>query len=488
MTGRQVAKTTTAANLTVVDSIRTPHFKTLFLSPSSAQTRKFSNSRLQKVIHSSPLIKETFVSSNMTNNVFEQMLSNWSEITLSYAVDDPDRVRGTSSDRNLLDEIQDIVYDAVIPVVNECMSASEYAYSFYTGTPKTMENTIECLWQKSTQSQWIMQCEGCSKWQFINSPKSMGKSGIICLNCGKSLNPRYGKWYSFNPKANMEGYRIPQLILPANNESQERWDRILQKYETYSESKFDNEVLGKSSSFGSRYVSEDDLLRLCKDYYVDFPLPGKAMKGLRVLAAGVDWGGGGDTSNGLVSRTVLWVFGLDKDYRLRTVYFKIFAGDNPSQDVDEIAKICKEIGVQYVIGDAGGGAIANARLRDALGPHRVGQSQYGGGQGYSQLIRWSNNTNRYLVNRTAAVDSYMISLKNQEVIFPNVRQMGVPIQDILNEYEDIVNQGKGSHERKVWRHAATAPDDCLHAQIYAWLAMKVLQNSVELYEQRNEED
>jgi len=486
-TGRQVAKSTCCANLMVIDSVMIPHFRTLYISPSREQTSKFSNTRLSKIIHYSPLIRNSYTDPKLPNNVLLQILANGSEMALSYADDDPDRVRGITADRELIDEVQDILYDAVIPVVKECMANSDYGYVIYAGTPKTMENTIEFLWKRSTQSEWIMKCTGCNKWQFVDSVKSIGRQGIVCVNCDKSLNPRYGKWYEFNPKARIKGFHISQPILPRNNEVPMRWHRILEKLENYSDTRFNNEVLGMSDAIGSRYISQEELVSLCDEsYFVRLPLPPNIQQGLRTIVGGVDWGGGSADADA-VSRTVAWVYGLTDNYQLKTLYFKIFAEENPAANVNEVAEIFKACNCQFVIGDAGGGAIANATLRDKLGPHRVGQAQYGGGVGFDKLIKWSRQAARYLINRTAVIDSYMMALKNQEVVFPNVRQMATPIQDILNEYEEVTQQHTGSGGRKVWRHAPTAPDDCLHAQIYAWLACKIVTGQLEFYEQREDD-
>ena len=486
-TGRQISKSTTCANLMIVDSIMIPHFKTLFISPSREQTSKFSNTRLSKIIHYSPLIRQTYVDPKLPNNVLLQILANGSEMSLSYADEDPDRVRGITADRELIDEVQDILYDEVIPVVKECMANSDYGYTIYAGTPKSMENTIEFLWKKSTQSEWIMKCEGCGRWQFVESPRSIGRTGVVCLHCDKSLNVRAGQWYEFNPQAKIKGFHISQPMMPKNNENTMRWDRILQKMETYSETKFKNEVLGISDAIGFRFLSQGELAALCEDYFVDLPLSTRVQENVRAIAGGVDWGGGSGSSE-VVSRTVAWVLGLTHDYKLKTLYFKVFTEDNPNENVKEVAKIFGECGCQVVIGDAGGGAIANASLRDILGGHRMFQCQYGGGAGYDKLIRWSKQSKRYLVNRTGAIDSFMLSLKNKELIFPHVRQMAVPIADIMNEYEEVTSQSGHGGGRKVWRHAPSAPDDCLHAMIYAWLGMKVLQGDLEFYERRESDE
>lgn len=483
-TGRQVSKSTTCANLMIIDSVMVPHFRTLYISPSREQTSKFSNTRLTKIIHYSPLIHNTYVSPKLPNNVLLQILTNGSEIALSYADDDPDRIRGISADREFIDEVQDIVYDAVVPVVKECMANSDHNYIIYAGTPKTMENTIEFLWKRSTQTEWVMKCAGCGTHQFADSVKSVGLKGVICVKCGKGLNPRDGQWINFNPSASVKGFHISQLIMPKNNESFERWKRILVKLDSYSESKFKNEVLGVSDAIGSRCISQEELLELCDNsYFVTLPAGPSIIQEMRTIVAGIDWGGG-SSNVGAVSRTVLWVYGLTQDFKLKTVFFKVFSEENPVANVQEIAEICQQCQCQYVIGDAGGGAMANAMLRDRLGQHRVNQVQYGGGTGFAKLIRWSKQAARYLVNRTAVIDSYVLALKNREVIFPHVRQMAVPISDIMNEYEETIEAGATSAERRIWNHAPSAPDDCLHAQVFAWIAMKIARGDMQFYEQR----
>ncbi len=80
----------------------------------------------------------------------------------------------------------------------------------------------------------------------------------------------------------------------------------------------------------------------------------------------------------------------------------------------------------------------------------------------------------------------MAELKNKAIIYPNARQMAVPIQDVLNEYEEMTT-GIGGASRKVWQHSPTAPDDALHAQVFAWLAMKVIQGDLQMYPVNDDE-
>jgi len=70
----------------------------------------------------------------------------------SFAFLNPDRVRGVSADRVGIDEIQDLDI-TFLPIIRECMSASDLAIRQFTGTPKTLDNTLESLWQESSQAE-----------------------------------------------------------------------------------------------------------------------------------------------------------------------------------------------------------------------------------------------------------------------------------------------------------------------------------------------
>jgi len=472
MCGRQVAKSTTADNMTVCDSITIPHFRTLYISPTQKQTSIFSNSRLQKTIDDSPPVKQQFTSGAMQMSVYRKSFTNGSEINLSYASDDPDRVRGYSADRVIYDEVQDIIYDAVIPVVNETMANSDYGWVTYLGTPKSMENTSQVLWELSSQDEWIMKCPGCRKWNFVNTPDSLGKKGIICVNCGKYLNPREGRWHSMNPDGKIKGFHISQLILPKNNEIPQRWARLTHKFETYTPSKFKNEVLGVSDAIGTRMVSKDDLENCCRNYTIQ-PHPDASLwDDVLWTVAGVDWSGGGSST--YTSRTVVWIWGMLPNGVLKTMYFKVFPTSNPVQDVRDIIDICRRYKCQLVAGDAGVGATANAMLMEALGKHRVVQIQYGASQ---KLCKW-NNKDRYMVDKTAAIDSMMLNYMHEGVIFPHKQQMRVAFEDVLAAYEEVTRQGAG---KKIWTHSPIVPDDSLHAQTFGWLAGEIVGHKIEFY-------
>lgn len=493
-TSRQVAKSTTLANFSIIECSLIPHFSTMFVSPSKEQTTRFSNTRVGKTMRYSPIINKHFLSTDLTDRVFHKQFTNGSEMLFTYGTDDADRLRGPSTDRNMYDEVQDLLYDPIVTVGNETMSNSRYAFETYAGTPKTMENTIEYLWGLSTQTEWVMKCSACGTHQFIDSERSIGKEGPVCVKCQAYINPFTGRWIDMNPVnpkddedeyTKLKGFHLNQLMMPHNvplamkgrgteleMSARRRWRRILTKYRESPPVVFRNEVLGVSDAIGTRMISKEELEALCNNNrpFLQFP-QGKALEGISQCVAGIDWSGGGTAG---ISRTVLWIWGFrPADQKLVCLYYKVFPGQNPVHIVDEIGVTCGNYRVGLAVGDAGEGHMANNLLREKLDYHRVHQVQYGS---QKRALTW-NGQDRYMADRTTLIDNYFMLLKNRAVEFGPLQEMRQAIADILNEYEEVTTQGK-----KVWKHSQQKPDDCLHAGLFGWVAFKILQGDTKFYQ------
>ena len=446
----------------------------------------------------SPIINKRFLHPDLSDRVFHKQFTNGSEMLFTYgcdAIDGADRLRGPSADRVLYDEVQEMLYDPVIVVGNETLSESDYAYETYAGTPKSMENTIQYLWELSTQSEWVIKCEACNTYQYIDSEKSLGKHGPVCVKCGKYIDPFLGQWIDMSPldlikgetiEQKLKGFHISQLMMPRNcplsmrnyrdaeleEKARLRWDRILVKHREAPTSLFKNEVLGVSDTIGTRMISLDELRSLCTGPALTEVPTQATFRGTAQVIAGVDWSGGGTSG---LSRTVLWIWGYrPSDQKLVCLFYKVYPGTNPVHVVEEIGRICKNYRVSMTIGDAGEGALANDLLRKFLGGVNVSQVQYGS---QSKALTF-NGVDRYLADRTTLIDNYFMLLKEKKIEFGPVEQMETAIDDILNEYEEVTQSGK-----KVWRHSPQKPDDCLHAGLFGWIAWKVIQNDFRFYQQ-----
>ena len=461
--GRKVAKTETAVNTILTDTIARLDFKTLYILPSKAQTSAFSHSRLNKAIMMSPEIQKLFVNNKLAQNVFLKMFTNGSEIHLNYADNNPDRVRGVIADRIIYDEVQDIEYSSVVPIINKALQTSNYGYELYLGTPKTLDNALEYLWSISSQTEWVVKCHHCNKHNIYLNRECVGETGIYCLHCWGYVNVRNGEWYDTVSNYKKKGFHIPQVIIPANIEDPRRFNQIKEDLDNpkIPESTVENEIFGISSKLGSRLLTKTKMESLCGDYTVNHDgLP----KGIVLTFAGIDWSGGGTDC---ISRTCLWVYGVtDRLNDLRTVYFKIFFEDNLLKDIDEISTILKKFKTKIIVTDAEN-KLANNLLVVKMGIEKIFPLQWGA---YKHIFEW-NKVDRYEGNKTMLVDDYMgflLSAKNK--IFHNKEQMKYATEDFLSLYEHTTQNGSG---RRIWVKYPAASDDAFCASTYARLGWRI---------------
>lgn len=493
---RQVGKSIMLMVEMITDSLQ-DNFKSLFTTPTEEQTLKFSTLRVGKAINYSPHIRDNYIDPRQPNRVLTRSFTNGAEMVFTYAADDADRIRGNHADHVLLDEVQDTLITEVYPEIREILSNSEIRRESFCGTPKTLENGLEHLWQKSTKTEWVMKCTSCGKYSIIESEKQLGKFGPICGKCGTHLNPRDGVWIDTNPKENLEyqGFHICRPIMlrcvqaawsdeARREKARIEWrDEVLGKLEgsmPYPLPKFRNEVLGISDSVGMRLITEDMLWALAVGPVMsDRPTP-ELMKTITQVAAGIDWSGGGKDGH---SFTTLCVLGRTSAGKLRVLYFKIFPGVHAVAENAEIRSVLKnyDAGGQLLVGgDSGEGNMNMDMLRTSMAnPMRVVKFRYAG-PNTKHYVAWDKQRNSYTVHRTNAIDSCMMSLIRQEIEFPREPRplLNIAFQHILAEYEETTSTDAGG--RKVWRHAPVDPDDFLHALVFARLAIQIKTGQINL--------
>lgn len=346
-TGRQVSKSTSLAAQGVVFSNSIPYFSTLYVTPLFEMVRRFSHQYVREFIERSPA-KRLFMGKKTMNSVLQRSFRNGSTMFFSYAFLDAERTRGIPADKNVIDEIQDMQHE-FLQIIHETLSGSPWAIRQYAGTPKSLDNTMERVWQDSSQAEWAIKCHhgGCGHW---NIPSmywdlldmigpwhrniSEKEPGVVCAKCRKPLNPRSGRWVHQYPERRwlFAGYHVPQIIMPLHYANNEKWDILVGKMQgrgNTTMTTFLNEVCGESCDTGSKLVTVTDL----KNAAV---LPWKnsweeATKHLkrythRILA--VDWGGGG----GRVGTSK-----KDADKRMRTSFTTLAVlGRTPDRKLDVI--------------------------------------------------------------------------------------------------------------------------------------------------------
>jgi len=325
-TGRQVSKSTSLAAQGVVFSNSIPYFATLYVTPLFEMVRRFSHNYVRQFLEESPA-KRLFLGSSTMNSVLQRTFLNGSAMYFSYAFLDAERTRGIPADKNVIDEVQDMNYD-FLQIIHETLSGSPYALKQYAGTPKSLDNTIEKLWQDSSQAEWVIRCHkgGCNHWNVPStdwdlmdmigpwhSDISEKCPGVVCAKCRDPLNPRQGRWVHRHPERrwSQAGYHVPQIIMPMHYANHEKWDALVGKMQgraNTTPTTFLNEVCGESCDAGSKLITVSEIKAACV-----LPWKGtgtgaaaQAKKHIkkyvrRILS--VDWGGGGGSIRGSAGKT-----------------------------------------------------------------------------------------------------------------------------------------------------------------------------------------
>ena len=479
--GRQVEKSTTLGNKIIGYCCLNNHFRALFVAPSAEQAKVFSNDRIADVINMSPLVK-AYTNTALTNAVFHKKFINYSQLRLRYAYLTADRVRGIPADLINLDEIQDILVDN-IPVIEECASHSDWKLFNYSGTPKSLDNTIEHYWSNfSTQNEWMVPCDRHgtprkpASWHWnILDEDNIGKDGVVCDACKQQIDPFHpmARWASLNPitkdnqeKVTFEGYHIPQLMVPWIIGTKDGWQELLQKQERYSRQKFYNEVLGLSYDSGTRPITRGQLKACCQPNirigdYEHF----RSITAGQEVYAGIDWG----TGEG--SYTVIALGSYLGTGTFNIFWIHRFTGRDlePPIQLDRIDTILRNFQVTITGTDYGGGFDRNDHLVRTFGPDKILKYQYNPNQKKGKVY-WEERLRRFAVHRTEVMSDVFNALIRKQIGLPNWDDFFEPFgQDVLNIFSEY-NERTRMIE---YKHAPGTTDDSFHAILLCFLASMI---------------
>ena len=474
--GRQVEKSTTLGNRLLCYSAITNNFRSIFVAPSAEQAKVFSTDRIKDVIEASPLLR-AYTTTKISQAVFFKKFINFSQIRLRYAYLTADRVRGIPADQICIDELQDILVDN-IPVIEQCAFHSKYKLFLYSGTPKSLDNTLEHYWTEfSTQNEWVVPCErhgtpkDKSSWHWnILGEKQIGKQGLVCDRCGKPIYASHpnAMWAAINPcdednkdKVTFEGYRIPQTMVQWVD-----WEDILQAQEQYPRARFMNEKLGLSYDSGVRPLTKGQLKECCKaEIRLGDIEEFKRIAQGRQVYAGIDWGTGERASY-----TVISFGGYFGTGAFSIFWIHRFTGPDldPERQLDLISQMLTQLDVQIIGTDYGGGFYQNDQLIRRFGPRKVMKYQYNPRQ--KKKVYWEPNLGRFMVHRTEVMSDVFNAMKRNMLALPNWSDFrephGADILNIFSEYNERLRMDE-------YKHAPGKADDSFHSILYCLMASMI---------------
>ena len=459
MMGRQVGKSTTLAYDILSDCLTKPWFNTLYVAPRQDQVSVFSGEKLSPAIRFSPIFKQLMVEASRSQNVFNKDFINNSKIYLRACFLTADPIRGITADKTVIDETQDIIYKNVA-IIEECISGSEYQYKLYSGTPKTFNNTLALIFEKSTKNEFLIKCPGCNLWNKIGID-NIGPEFLQCSSCKKKLGPPFeGEWVAMNPSAKAVGFRLPQVLSPTV-----KWEKIVEKLENIPRYQFVNEVLALPFDSGHSPITETDLMSVCNPDAKNELFPaGTAKTGIVVM--GVDWGHG-DLSlaskkrNAPTGYTVatLGILGYNGQYTVR--WMKRYKGkdSDPMFQIKEIAFLAKQQKVHVVGADHGDGFFHNIELRKMLGT--IPLLEFNASGNVKAKVKWDPevDSNRITFHRTRCMSEFFHEIKHKKISFFKWEDFQKFASDFLTIF---IDQTSSTIKPSMYYNHIT-PDDAFHA-------------------------
>jgi hypothetical protein len=468
---RQTEKSTTLGNKSIAYCGINYNFKVLYVSSTATQAQVFSVDRIKEPLDISPEMG-FLIDRGLNQNVFFKQFRNRSQIRVRYAFLNADRTRGIPADMILIDEIQDIIF-ANVPVIEQCASHSAWKLYCYSGTPKSLDNTIEKYWANySTQNEWLVPCErhGLPKkphtwfWNILGM-KNIGKDGLVCAKCGEPIDPMHpmARWAARNPVTEenahivtFEGFRIPQLMVPWIN-----WqDDVLMALERYDTAQFYNEVLGLSYDSGVRPLTRAQVKACCRDEIRLSDVIENARKCHGGCYVGIDWGTGEQDSY-----TVLSLGGyMGGEFQI--FYTHRFVGEDlqPRRQLEMIAKLLVSIPFKLIGADYGGGFDRNDFLMRNFGTLKLAKYQYAGSP--KAKVKWQAQLGRFILHRTEIMSDIFNAMKYKKIWLPNWADMFTPYaEDMLNIFSEF-NKQLNMIQYKL---SPGKSDDTFHSVLYCFL-------------------
>jgi len=480
--GRQISKSTSlAASLCLRGAVR-PYLNILTVAPRYEQIRRLSNNYVRPFIEFSP-VRGLLRDVRSERSVLQRTLANQSNLFFTFAFLDCDRVRGISSNFLNIDEAQDIDYDH-LPVISETMSASPWGHiAMYFGTPKTYDNTLQTLWDDSSQAEWIMRC-ACG---YDNVPTVAGgvmdmirPGGLFCKKCDRHLQPdRQGQWvHTYGERRHLfAGWHIPQVIMRMHWNSDDKWSEILHKRQKYPPPKFLNEVLGESCDVGAQMLMLPELKAACS-----LPWPNKIdealkhVKSYQQIIMGIDWGGRGAEE---VSFTVVVIIGVLPGGRLEMIYAeRLFMLTDELQEAARVRQLYSLFKPRFVAHDFNG----SGALREIM----INQGDRGIPLEAILPISWvaasrgnimhfvppgdRNQRGYHTADKTRVLSLCVACVKTGKLLMPLYESGGGLFDDWLALYTEKVEVSRGADILLVKRKAKKS-DDLAHACGFAAAAL-----------------
>ena len=462
---RQVGKSTYIGVNLLYEALKKGGDSMLYTNISAAHLNDFNQRKFKLLLENNPKLKEGFRSLVNVDNREMLTFKNGSFIYFRARDNSPKSALGITARKIYCDEFQN-ASPKDLAMILECSSSFGDDASFvFCGTPTTHQDLLWSKYERSNMCEWIVHCQHCQKnlppLDLSNIDKD--KPYLFCTDCGKKVDPLYGRWIAQNPNSAQYGYRISRLMDPNAAWHNSQGSGILDLYDEYSVPQFLNNVMGLPAETGVTVLSEAEVLACCGDYEFIDPKDAKSIGMCNDLIMAVDWAYRQDPN---ARSFTCYAIGDVHNGRIRIVYAKRFVGPRltAEDEINEMREIAHRLQIKLIATDFSIGHKENLRLRESLSTP-VHEYQYTGGSRYGSF---DEKSECYQVNKTLSLDITTTMIQRQKFQFPRA-QFIKPFMGDLTEVKRIFNEEKGTVTYPKPPHS---PDDFLQVLNYMQLAFR----------------
>lgn len=464
-TSRQVGKSTSQAAKMAALGALTPSYKGLYVAPRFDQVKVFSTQRFQSMCEQSPGMSPWIQPSRHLWQVGGREFMNGASFNFRSCFLNADNIRGITAEMLAIDEIQDIVSDA-IPVIEAVQTRFPNSkMNCYAGTHKTTSNILNRRWNNSCQFEWIVPCRSCRFENFLDE-EVVADDAYRCTRCSNVIVMTDGRWQPMQPEFldKCWGFRISQIMVPFLTHKDVHG---IMTDPLVTRQKFYNECLGLPYDEGSLALTPKVMADACNDQAMwSLQQVGEMAARGTPLFGGVDYGTG--TGN-QPSYTVLTIGYMASTGKFQILYMHKFIGSEAELNGQPalINAMCTLAGVRWLGCDWGFGADKNARLVAEMGWNRYGSDRLMLEMMYVRqglLATWNAAAERYHIDRSKSMSTFIDHIRTDKVEFFRTEDMQPYVSDfttIYMEYDDARNTTKYDHD---------LPDDAFHSANYAYMA------------------
>lgn len=473
-TARQVGKSMAVTTNLILSSCLIPNFHNLLVEPQYSQMKHISTVMFKGLVNDC-LIRDLIKNNECPDSERLRAFLNGSRVHFGYCGTNSGRLRGLNSISRLVsDETQDMDPDEM-NIVAETMAAAppEYGIYQYTGTPKTTDNFLSILFNRSSGGEIMIPCSGCGRENIASLEQDLeamiGKDTCICAKCGKALDPRRGKFVFARPEncTTFDGFHISQITHPLHCCNPSKWHELLNKIETYPSFQVKNEIYGEACDEATKLLTRKDLEQASHGCPNEYKEALRRAGDYATVIVGVDWGGGG---RDMQSFTVSAVLGhRPRENALDVLYIeRLPIGREAADEAHRVLSLATSFQASIIAHDSTGAG----RLREEL------LMQAGAGARMTVVpfsYVWAPRQDiiayhkaipgfkaYYSLDKTRSLALTCAAIQARQIRLPVYRTCPELLDDFIALGEDIRDDRAGNRVRVIVR-TGEHPDDTAHA-------------------------